>query len=81
MRSVPCLIPFSPCVRTFDFSAGIAKLDDGNIVQESRTSRASPSRASSAATGVVIPEPLEVRALLAVVVYRLWSLLLLLEIK
>eukprot|EP00903_Cladosiphon_okamuranus_P014661 g13591.t2 len=42
--------------------AGIAKLDDGNIVQETPASRSPPSRASAPAAGgrgVVIPEPLE----------------------
>lgn len=59
----------------FADSAGIAKLDDGNIVLEPRTSRssASPSPSGTGGRGVVIPEPLEVRELLSVA----WSKVLL----
>ncbi|CAN0237810.1 unnamed protein product [Pylaiella littoralis] len=40
-------------------SAGIAKLDNGNIVLEPRTSRPASSPLTAGGRGVVIPEPLE----------------------
>lgn len=44
-------------------SAGIAKLDNGNIVLEPRTSRPASSPLTAGGRGVVIPEPLEVGAI------------------